>query len=98
VETGRFRYWGDDGERAGSDGWWFWHQAAGCTYAVAPGAPFARALRWGVPAGVMVESPGGRVPLHDDRLVSAALIAHYDGLLAEGTVRAGAGEAVVVGV
>ena len=30
IETGRFKYWTDDKDHVGGDGWWFWQQAAHC--------------------------------------------------------------------
>jgi hypothetical protein len=104
VETGRFQYWRD--APAGpqsltpdalSDSFWFWQQVAACSYDLPPGGAFERHLRWGVPAGATVETALGRQPLHDDRLLSAALIAHADALIAAGTLRLGSGQSVVIG-
>lgn len=103
VETGRFRYFVESGQpltanygHLPTDSWWFWQQAAGCGYELPPGGAFERHLRWGVPAGATVETPLGRQPLHDDRLLSAALIAHADALLAAGALRLGSGRSAVI--
>ncbi len=74
----------------------FFLQAAHCLYELPPGASFERHLRWGVPEGVTVETPAGRQPLHDDRLLSAALVAAYDELAATGLLRLGQGLSAVV--
>ena len=74
----------------------FFLQAAHCLYELPPGGSFERHLRWGVPEGVTVETPAGRQPLHDDRLLSAALVAAYDELAATGGLRLGQGVSAVV--
>ena len=89
IESGRFTYWGDDAGEPGSDGWWFLAQARHCAYDLPRGGAFERDLRWGVPAAAKVESPAGRVPLHDDRLLSAALVAEADRLWAAGRLPLG---------
>jgi hypothetical protein len=96
IEAGRFCYWGDDAEEAGSDGWWFLQQAAGCAYALAQGAAFDRGLRWGVPAGARIGTENGRVPLHDDRLLSAALVAEAARLWGAGKLPLGRAESAVI--
>ncbi|MFW6070731.1 MAG: hypothetical protein ACOC9X_06740 [bacterium] len=103
VETGRFHYWADEyegaaGERARpySDAWWFWQQCRHCTYQVPPGGAFDRHLSWGVPQTARVSTPQGPRPVHDDRLLSAALVAEYDRLIREGAVSVGRGESVVI--
>jgi len=91
VETGRFRYWTDD-DRPLSDAWWFFRQAEACTYHLPPGGIFDRDLQWGVPASAKISVPYGgpgdakaspqakatALAVHDDRLLSAALVAVYD--------------------
>ncbi len=62
VETGRFKYWSDDAEEEYSDGWWFWTQAAHCTYDLPPGGSFERELRWHVPPSARVSTPDGMPP------------------------------------
>jgi hypothetical protein len=54
----------------------FWRQAQGCQYEVLPGP--GKVLRWGVPDGYRDAETGEL--LHDDLLVSAALVAVLDGL------------------
>ncbi len=89
IETNRFKYWCGDEHEVGSDGWWFWEQAARCSYHLAPRGLFERDLQWGVGENQMVETPLGRVRVHDDRLMSAALIAEYDFLARQGRVMMG---------
>ena len=97
VETGRFRYWTGDEDEPGSDGWWFWHQVAACSYELPPEGRFDRDLRWSVPANHKTALPGGGSHLtHDDRLLSAALVAEADRLIREGKIVVGvAGSAVI---
>ena len=54
----------------------FFRQALGCQYEVLPGP--GKVLRWGVPDGS--HDPSSGELLHDDLLVSAALVAVLDGL------------------
>ncbi|MCI0648639.1 MAG: hypothetical protein L0346_27615, partial [Chloroflexi bacterium] len=101
VETGRCRYWSDDPARPGSDqplsdGWWFFTQAAACAYTLPPEGRFERDLRWGVPAAAQIDTPAGRLPIHDDRLLSAALVAVYDDLFREGRLPTGQGRSAVI--
>lgn len=96
VETGRFHYWSGDEETPLSDGWWFWQQCHHCHYEVPPGGVFERHLSWSVPVSATVATPAGPQAVHDDRLISAALIAHYDRLVQEGAVRTGAGHSAVI--
>jgi hypothetical protein len=63
VETGRFRMFRDDGSADWSE---FWRQVDECRYEVAEGEE--KRMKWGV-----VEPT-----IHDDRLVSAALVAELD--------------------
>ena len=103
VETGRFKYWAAeeaDGSPASelplSDEWWFWQQCAHCTYEMPAGGAPGRSLSWGVPTGAAVSTPAGAKPVHDDRLVSAMLVAQYDELLQRGALRLGEGRSAVV--
>lgn len=96
VETGRFQYWAGDEDEPESDGWWFWRQAEACAYTIGPGGRFDRDLRWGVPERARISLPGGPQAIHDDRLLSAALIAVLDGRLADGALALGSGRSVVV--
>ena len=96
LETGRFRYW-RQGEAAGeepvaplpvSDGDWFWQQVAACSYELPPGGRYDRDLRWGVAPGASVrDAAGNSRPIHDDRLISAAMVAAADGLVHSGQLR-----------
>jgi hypothetical protein len=111
VETGRFNYWGHDpesgesplgegveseGATALSDGWWFWQQVRACTYVLPPGGRFERDLRWGVPAGTRISTPAGKQLIHDDRLISAALIAVADDLFRSGALSLGQAASAII--
>lgn len=96
VETGRFQYWAGDANEPLSAGWWFWRQVAACTYSLPGGGAFETHLRWGVPASARVDTPAGRLPVHDDRLLSAALVAHLDRLWQSGRVRTGAAVSAII--
>ncbi|MCC6630358.1 MAG: hypothetical protein IT340_23495 [Chloroflexi bacterium] len=63
IDAGRVKEYRDDGA---GDTRRFWQQLGACTYEVAPGP--GRSLRWSVPSAT----------LHDDLLVSAALIGWLD--------------------
>jgi hypothetical protein len=96
VETGRFRYWTGDEEQPGSHGWWFWQQVAACTYELPPEGRFDRDLRWSVPDNHKSHLPTGPQLTHDDRLLSAALVAEADRLIREAKIVVGvAGSAVI---
>lgn len=96
VETGHFHYWGEDAGEALSDGWWFWQQCAHCIYEIKPGGTWERDLQWAVPATARVDTSAGPQPVHDDRLISAALVSVYDELVLEGALRTGQGKAAVI--
>ncbi len=96
IETGRFRYWSDDQEQPASDGWWFWAQAHACTYELPPEGRFDRDLRWSVPANARIDTPTGLELIHDDRLISAALIAQLDILYRQGTLTIGRAASAVI--
>jgi hypothetical protein len=96
VETGRFRYWSDDEDEVGSDGWWFWRQVEACGYELPEGRRFDRDLKWGVDASHRTDTPSGPQPTHDDRLLSAALVAELDRQLAGGRLVLGRAESAVV--
>jgi hypothetical protein len=102
VETGRFKYWTDPppssvpctltpvpGSSADPDSTAFFLQAASCSYSLPPDGQFDRHLKWGVPPTATVSTPTGPQPVHDDRLLSAALIAVYDDLAREGALSLG---------
>lgn len=97
IETGRFHYWGGDAQQPLSDGWWFFVQAEACTYQLPEGGRFERDLRWGVPEGALVDTPAGRQAIHDDRLLSAALVAVYDDLYRQGRLQLSRGASAVIG-
>lgn len=96
VETGRFKYFGTDVERPLSDAWWFFVQAQYCTYELPPDGRFDRDLRWFVPATAKIDTPNGYKLIHDDRLVSAALVAELDRLQRSGEIVLGRAESAVV--
>jgi hypothetical protein len=97
VETGRFQYFCDEYQDEGSDAWWFLTQAENCGYELAEGLPIERGLRWGVsPSVSVVLSDGSSELVHDDRLLSAALVAELDRLIREGEVFVGTGESAVI--
>ena len=97
VETGRFRYFCDDVDVEGSDAWWFFTQAEHCGYELAEGMPIERGLRWGVsPSARVIFSDGSSHLVHDDRLLSAALVAELDRLVREGQVFVATGESAVI--
>ncbi len=89
IDTGRFRYWAGDEDEPLSDGWWFWQQATACTYALRGQGRFDHDLRWGVPDAARITTPAGTEPIHDDRLLSAALVAELDARRARGALLLG---------
>jgi hypothetical protein len=94
VETGRFRYW-REGDPGGAS-WWFYRQVEACTYEVPPDGRFDRDLRWAVPTNHKTETLDGPQLTHDDRLLSAALIAEVDRKLATGGLHLGAALSAIV--
>ena len=97
VETGRFRYWSSQRHKPGSAAWWFFTQAAACTSHLPEGGRFERDLQWGVPKGATTTAIDGRPrPIHDDRLLSAALVAVYDELYRQGALRLGQAASAVI--
>ncbi len=96
IDTGRFRYWGGDEDEPLSDGWWFWQQVVACGYALPGAGRFDHDLRWGVPAAARVSTPRGSEPLHDDRLLSAALVAELERRRQAGALFLGASASRVV--
>ncbi|MFN2226882.1 MAG: hypothetical protein ACK2UY_11250 [Anaerolineae bacterium] len=96
VETGRFRYWTGDEEQEGSDGWWFWRQAEACVYDLPPDGRFDRHLKWEVPTSHRTATAQGLVPTHDDRLLSAALVAQLDHLARTCGLALGRAESIVI--
>jgi hypothetical protein len=97
IETGRFSYFCDDHTRPGSDAWWFLIQAEYCSYQLAEGVPIGRGLRWAVPDTARIKlSETETVPVHDDRLISAALCAEVDRLYKSGALFLFTGESAVI--
>ncbi len=94
IDTGRFRYWAE--EAPYDDAWWFGQQASACAYSLTGQGRFDRDLRWGVPAAARVATPSGAQPLHDDRLLSAALVAELERRRQQGTLLLGASASRVV--
>jgi len=86
IETARFHYWIDDADQPGSDGWWFWRQVEACAYELPPEGRFDHDLRWGVHPSHRTDTPAGPQLTHDDRLLSAALVAEADRLLSAGAI------------
>ena len=73
VETGRFQHYADDDEDAQA----FWRECSYCAYSIPEGeGAIDRRLRWGVPDGQRDSATGE--PVHDDRLVAAALVSVLD--------------------
>ncbi|MCO5181544.1 MAG: hypothetical protein M9896_15995 [Candidatus Promineofilum sp.] len=97
IDTGRFRYWAGDADEPLSDGWWFWQQAAACAYTLGPGGRFDHDLRWAVPDSARAATPLGPQAVHDDRLLSAALVAEIERRRAGGRLLLGASVSRVVG-
>lgn len=80
VETGRFKYFRDDGSPDFTE---FWTEVKHTAYQVPDDGDMERKMRWGVPETATVEDwdPAGRVikrPVHDDRVIAAALTAVLD--------------------
>jgi len=98
IETGRFQYWREEDDVPLTDGWWLFTQAAECRYSLPADGRFERDLRWGVPSSIKVSTPSGVLPVHDDRLISAALVAVYDDLYRKGSLRLGRAESAIIPV
>ncbi len=58
--------------------------------------PIERGLRWGVSPAVKVMCQGEMQPVHDDRLLSAALVAEADRLHKSGHWFLSTGQSVVI--
>lgn len=94
VETGRFAYWQEG--QPGGDSWWFYRQAEACGYELPANGRFDKDLRWGVAATHRTDTPRGLQPTHDDRLLSAALVALADELWRVGALLLGAGKSAII--
>lgn len=80
VETGRFQMFADDGSPDWSE---FWLQVERTAYSVPEDGDMERRMSWGVPDGTTMEGMDeqGRIvqiPVHDDRVIGAALCAELD--------------------
>ena len=84
IETGRFHYW--QSEKLFDDSWWFRVQAENCSYYLPPNGVFDHDLQWAVPPSARVDAGAGRKPIHDDRLLSAALVSYFDILYNKGVL------------
>jgi hypothetical protein len=76
--------------------WWYWQQAANCIYELPPGGLLDRHLRWYVPPSARVSTPQGFQLIHDDRLLSAALIAEIDRQIKENKLLLGEARSTVL--
>lgn len=94
IETGRYKYFAQEIEF--DDAWWFFQQAENCTYELPPTGIFEKDLRWYVPANFKVSTPQGMEFLHDDRLLSAALIAKVDELIVDGAISIGSAHSIIL--
>jgi hypothetical protein len=96
VETGRFQYFHEP-RTIGTDEWLFFLQCEYCSYELKEGVPIERGLRWSVPDTAKYQAPDGQMLLiHDDRLLSAALVAEVDRLYREGELFLSSGESAVI--
>ena len=100
IETNRFKYWVSAAAASAeniplTDEWWIWQQVKMCGYSIPAGGSIERNMQWGIPATVKIDTPKGKLPLHDDRLLSAALIAAADELYREGKIRGGSAESFI---
>ena len=80
VETGRFQYFREDGSDDFTE---FWLEVQHTAYSVPEDGDMEKRMVWGVPDGTTVEAfdDEGRVvkrPVHDDRVIAAALTAELD--------------------
>jgi hypothetical protein len=81
----------------GGDSWWFFEQCRACGYELRPGMPIERGLRWGVSATARVMLSSGVTQLvHDDRLLSAALVAELDRMVRDAELFVATGESAVI--
>lgn len=96
IETGRYKYWTGDEDEELSDGWWFWQQVEACGYHIPPGGQFDKSLSWSVATTARISTPTVRQKIHDDRLISGALVAIYDQLIADGSIRVGQARSAII--
>jgi hypothetical protein len=77
VETGRFKYFADDGSEDFAE---FWLEVKATSYQVPEDGDIEKKMQWGVPDGTTVEDwddQGNIVKrvVHDDRVIAAVLTA-----------------------
>jgi hypothetical protein len=98
VETGRFTHFTQSTHPAVQDAAdSFFRQCERCSYELAEGVPIEKGLRWGVPANATyTDDLGNTHPVHDDRLLSAALFAQADQLIKLGAIFVGTSESAVI--
>ncbi len=94
VENGRFQYW--QSEMVYDDAWWFFTQAAACGYEIKIGGDIERDMSWSVPNNHKTDTPSGKELTHDDRILSAALIAAADELVKSGIIVLGQAKSAVI--
>lgn len=94
IETNRFKYFAQESEY--DDAWWFFTQAEYCSYFLKPDGIFDRDLQWSVPDSARTATPQGKTKIHDDRLISAALVATYDELWRSGAIRLGHARSTII--
>ncbi len=100
VETGRLKYFAGhpaDPDAEGTDTYWYFTQCEHCSYHLAEGTPIERGLQWGVPPEATITLADGTTePIHDDRLLSAALLAEADRLAQTGDIFLGTTASAVI--
>jgi hypothetical protein len=74
IDSGRFKYPSKFEEFGGNKGGAFWEQVEFCEFEILPGPQ--KRVKWGVPDGTRNPATGELV--HDDQLISAALVAVLD--------------------
>jgi hypothetical protein len=74
IDSGRFKYPSKFFEFGGNKGGAFWEQVEFCEFEILPGPQ--KRVKWGVPDGTRNPATGELV--HDDQLISAALVAVLD--------------------
>lgn len=94
IENGRFHYWLSTQKWDDAD--WFFIQAAACGYTIRQGDDITKGMSWSVPASHKTDTPNGRLLTHDDRLLSAALVAHADELILNGAILLGAAVSAII--
>ena len=97
IERGKFQYFTEEtGGIPLSDSWWFWQQCTACDFDLPDGGRFEKDLKWGVPNTKKVTVASEKYLVHDDRLLSAALITIADKLLTEQKLHLGTAESHII--